>query len=79
MLLDHPEMFGYCYTQLTDVYQEENGLYWFDRRPKFDLERIRRAQQRPAAIEQIQPAAFMSVTNSQEMRTDLQGGSVQDC
>jgi len=44
-------MFGYCYTQLTDVYQEQNGIYTFDRRPKFDLERIRRAQTRKAAIE----------------------------
>ena len=27
---------GYCYTQLTDVEQEQNGLYFYDRRPKFD-------------------------------------------
>jgi len=44
-------MFGYCYTQLTDVFQEQNGIYTFDRRAKFDLERIRRIQTRPAAIE----------------------------
>ncbi len=53
ILLDNAHMFGYCYTQLTDVYQEQNGLFTFDRRTKFDLERLRRAQQRPAAIEQI--------------------------
>jgi hypothetical protein len=52
VLLDNPHMFGYCYTQLTDVYQEQNGLYTFDRRSKFDLERLREIQQRPAAIEQ---------------------------
>lgn len=52
ILLDDPDMFGYCYTQLTDVYQEQNGIYRFDRGRKFDLARIRRAQQRPAAIEQ---------------------------
>jgi endonuclease IV len=51
VLLDHPHMFGYCYTQLTDSHQEQNGLYTFDRHPKFDLERIRAIQQRPAAIE----------------------------
>ena len=51
ILLDNPLMFGYCYTQLTDVYQEQNGIYRFDRRPKFDLARLRRIQQRPAAIE----------------------------
>jgi beta-galactosidase/beta-glucuronidase len=50
-LLDDPTMFGYCYTQLTDVYQEQNGIYSFDRSEKFDMERIRRVQQRPAAIE----------------------------
>ncbi len=50
-LLDNPYMFGYCYTQLTDVYPEENGLYDFHRQPKFDMARIHAIQQRPAAIE----------------------------
>jgi hypothetical protein len=50
-LLDNPGVSGYCYTQLTDVYQEHNGLYSFDRKPKFDLARLREAQNRPAAIE----------------------------
>jgi beta-galactosidase/beta-glucuronidase len=51
VLLDNKKMFGYCYTQLTDVYQERNGIYRFDRSPKFELDRIRGAQARPAAIE----------------------------
>ncbi|MFF5753944.1 glycoside hydrolase family 2 protein [Streptomyces longwoodensis] len=51
VLLDDPDMFGYCYTQLTDVFQEQNGLYRFDRSVKLDVERIRRAQTRPAAYE----------------------------
>ncbi|MEO8829185.1 sugar-binding domain-containing protein [Lapillicoccus sp.] len=51
VLLDDPEMFGYCYTQLTDVMQEKNGIYRFDRGAKLDVERIRKAQQRPAAYE----------------------------
>ncbi|MEU3512303.1 sugar-binding domain-containing protein [Streptomyces longwoodensis] len=51
VLLDDPDMFGYCYTQLTDVFQEQNGLYRFDRSVKLDTERIRRAQTRPAAYE----------------------------
>jgi len=50
-LLDNPAMFGYCYTQLTDVFQEQNGIFTFDRRPKFDLARLRTVQQRKAAIE----------------------------
>ena len=31
---------GYCYTQLTDVEQEQNGIYNYDRTAKFDMERI---------------------------------------
>jgi beta-galactosidase/beta-glucuronidase len=52
VLLDDPHMFGYCYTQLTDVFQEENGVLAFDRGLKLDLERLRTIQQRPAAIEE---------------------------
>nr|WP_197683383.1 hypothetical protein [Jiangella alkaliphila] len=51
VLLDDHLMFGYCYTQLTDTFQEENGIYLFDRTPKFDVARIRAVQQRPAAYE----------------------------
>ncbi len=51
ILLDDVNMFGYCYTQLTDIYQEQNGIYRFDRSQKFALERIRAAQGRSAAIE----------------------------
>ena len=29
-----PELAGWCYTQLTDVEQEQNGVYTYDRRPK---------------------------------------------
>jgi len=32
---------GFCYTQLTDVEQEINGLLTYDRKPKADLARIR--------------------------------------
>ncbi len=51
ILLDDVNMFGYCYTQLTDIYQEQNGIYKFDRALKFDIDRIRAAQIKPAAIE----------------------------
>jgi beta-galactosidase/beta-glucuronidase len=51
VLLDDPNMFGYCYTQLTDVFQEQNGIYRFNRGTKFDMKRIRAAQIRVAAIE----------------------------
>ena len=39
---------GYCYTQLTDVQQEVNGLLREDRTPKVPLEEIRRINEREA-------------------------------
>ncbi|WP_147915574.1 glycoside hydrolase family 2 protein [Ruania zhangjianzhongii] len=52
VLLNNPHMFGYCYTQLTDTFQEQNGIYHFDRTQKLNTTRIRTAQQQPAAYEQ---------------------------
>lgn len=46
-----PLMFGYCYTQLTDVFQEKNGIYGFDRSEKFDPARIRAVFGAEAAYE----------------------------
>ena len=40
-LLSFSQIAGYCYTQLTDVEQEVNGLLTIDRQPKADLERLR--------------------------------------
>lgn len=34
-------IWGYCYTQLTDVEQEQNGVYFYDRTYKFDPARFR--------------------------------------
>lgn len=50
-LLLHPQMFGFCYTQLYDIEQEVNGLYTYDRQPKFDPAIIRRINSQPSAIE----------------------------
>ncbi|WP_138495273.1 glycoside hydrolase family 2 protein [Paenibacillus pinistramenti] len=36
-----PYISGYCYTQITDVQQEVNGLLTEDRKPKVPLEKIR--------------------------------------
>ena len=36
-----PVITGICYTQLTDVEQEVNGLLTFDRKPKFDSKVLR--------------------------------------
>lgn len=51
-LQDNPSMMGLCYTQLTDVEQEQNGLYTYDRVPKFDPAVIAAINQRKAACEE---------------------------
>ncbi|MBP3697137.1 MAG: beta-galactosidase [Clostridia bacterium] len=50
-LLDNNRMFGFCYTQLYDIEQEQNGLYYYDRTPKFDTEIFKEINSRKAAIE----------------------------
>ncbi len=51
-LLNNPEHMGFCYTQLTDVEQEQNGLYTYGRVPKFPQEVIARVNRQKAAIEE---------------------------
>ena len=51
VLMDNAHMLGLCYTQLTDVEQEQNGLYTYDRKPKFDPKLIHPIFARKAAIE----------------------------
>ncbi len=50
-LLFNPHIGGLCYTQLTDVEQEMNGLYTYDRKPKFDPEFFKQILSQKAAIE----------------------------
>lgn len=50
-LIDNPKMLGFCYTQLTDVEQELNGIYYYDRTEKFDAERLYKINTKVAAIE----------------------------
>ena len=53
-LLDNPDHMGLCYTQLTDVEQEQNGLYTYQREPKFPPEIMYPIMARKAAIEEEQ-------------------------
>ena len=50
-LLDNPDHCGLCYTQLTDVEQEQNGLYTYQRAAKFDPAAIQAIFSRKAAME----------------------------
>jgi hypothetical protein len=56
-LLENPHIFGYSYTQLTDVEQENNGLFFYNRQPKFDAKRLHEIQSCPAAYEKTPPTA----------------------
>jgi hypothetical protein len=48
---------GFCYTQLTDTFQEKNGLLDEHRNPKADLARLRRATkgERKPTEEELEP------------------------
>ena len=50
-ILFHPKMGALCYTQLTDVEQEVNGLYTYDRVAKFDPAIMHAVLTQKAAVE----------------------------
>lgn len=71
---------GFCYTQLTDTFQEANGLLYADRTPKFPIEAIAQAtlgrggrlgqDREPSLLElrpdrQTQPSAMMPQCGNQ--------------
>ncbi|MBQ9747202.1 MAG: beta-galactosidase [Clostridia bacterium] len=54
VLMDTEKICGLCYTQLYDVEQEQNGVYYYDRTPKFTeetMDKLAAVLKRPAAIE----------------------------
>ncbi len=40
LMVASPLIAGYCYTQLTDVEQEQNGVYTYDRKPKVNVKKM---------------------------------------
>jgi hypothetical protein len=40
IILETDYISGYTFTQLYDIEQEVNGIYYFDRTPKLDITRI---------------------------------------
>ena len=50
-LLDNEDIMGFCYTQLFDVEQEQNGLMTYERKFKFDPAILHAINSREAAIE----------------------------
>ena len=53
VLIENPRVAGFCYTQLTDIEQERNGLFTYERKLKFDAARLRSAFGAAAAIESL--------------------------
>ena len=53
-LMQNEKMFGFCYTQLYDIEQEQNGLFNYKREKKFSdrvYDEIRKTNSKIAAIE----------------------------
>ncbi len=50
-MLNNPDCCAFCYTQLTDVEQEQNGLMTYDRKFKFDPKIFYEINTQKAAIE----------------------------
>jgi len=46
-LMEQGPVEGFCYTQLTDIEHEQNGLLTFDRRPKVATELLRKVTETP--------------------------------
>ena len=49
VILSLNHIVGFCYTQLTDIEQEQNGVYNYDRSEKFDMARVKRIFTKPKA------------------------------
>lgn len=43
---EHEEMCGFCMTQLTDVYQEKNGLFTMERKEKVPVDEVRKLHEK---------------------------------
>lgn len=61
VLLGNRNCFAFCYTQLTDIEQEQNGVYLYDRAPKYDVARLREINAQPAAYETQGPLTVQMV------------------
>ena len=52
-LLNNQFICGFCFTQLYDIEQEQNGLFTYERVPKFPAEKIRPIFMKKANIEDV--------------------------
>ena len=77
-MLDNPNFFGFCYTQLTDIEQEKNGLYYYDRTPKFDVKKLHEITARQAAYERSEPVAPQPTVVDAQPNWKVLIGAAQD-
>ena len=77
-MLDNPNLFGFCYTQLTDIEQEKNGLYYYNRKPKFDIKKLYGITSRQAAYERSEADAPQPLRKVAEVKWKVIVGAVQD-
>lgn len=63
-VMNNRYIFGLCYTQLTNVEQEQNGVYAYDRREKFDVAPLREALSRKTAYEENPPTVINAVSRN---------------
>ncbi|MEI6536394.1 MAG: sugar-binding domain-containing protein, partial [Verrucomicrobiaceae bacterium] len=77
-MLDNPNLFGFCYTQLTDIEQEKNGLYYYDRKPKFDVRKLHTITARQAAYEHGEPVAPQPTVTIVDAKWQVLVGAAQD-
>jgi hypothetical protein len=77
-MLDNPNLFGFRYTQLTDIEQERNGLYFYDRKPKFDAKKLHAITSRAAAYERGEPVAPQPAVKHLDAKWRVLVGAQQD-
>ncbi|MEI6676934.1 MAG: glycoside hydrolase family 2 TIM barrel-domain containing protein, partial [Verrucomicrobiota bacterium] len=77
-MLDNPNLFGFCYTQLTDIEQEKNGLYYYDRKPKFDAKKLHDITARAAAYERGEAVAPQPGVKLLDAKWKVLVGAAQD-
>ena len=77
-MLDNPNLFGFCYTQLTDIEQERNGLYFYDRKPKFDPLKLHQITSRAAVYERGEPMASPPTVKTLDAKWRVLVGAIQD-
>jgi len=77
-MLDNPNLFGFCYTQLTDIEQERNGLYYYDRKSKFDPKKLHEITSRAAAYERGEPMAPQPSVKVLDVKWKVLIGAMQD-